>query len=160
MSESKNAQLKKLLMGYLVIAHQELNEEQYEFLQEGRLQKYIGLVFEAVAIEYLVDKVLIQHALRDLLAKRTVEETILHVFTLYIYKITTDGSGHPLERGIIRQQINGLVPRFEQAMDLGLIEPRLYEKYVGPLLHIADNSEGTDQVLALLADDYQHPGRH
>lgn len=148
------AHLKSLLTGYLAVAKSELDDEDFNALQADRLPKYIGLVHEAVPIEALLDKSLVKHAIHSLAADNSVEETIMFTFMLSIYKLTSEGSGHPLEMGIIRQKINGILPVFERAKESGLIREELFSSNADLLLSVADQSEEMQAALQMLAAGY------
>lgn len=156
MNETKTTQLKKLLMGYLLIAKNKYSDEVFEQLQSGRLQSYIALVNEAVPIEYLVDPVLIHHALNDLSSGRTNEEAIIHAFALAIYKMMTSNAKlHPLELGIIKQQISGVVPLFNKGVQEQTVHLTWYKHYAEPLLAIVEEDKpAIEAVLADLKQDY------
>lgn len=156
MNETKTTQLKKLLMGYLVIAQRDYPEDVFEQLQAGRLQHYITLVNEVVPIEHLVDRGLVNHALHDLASGRTDEETIVHAFALSVYKMMSPAKLHPLEIGIIKQQVAGVIPLFERGVQENLVGSVWFEQYAKPLLAIVEGDEaGMTRMLTTLAQDYQ-----
>lgn len=156
MNETETTQLKKLLMGYLLIAKRDYPEDVFEQLQAGRLQHYITLVNEVVPIEHLVDRGLINHALNDLASGRSDEEVIVHAFALSVYKMMSPTKLHPLELGIIKQQVAGVIPLFERGVDEQVVDLAWFEQYAKPLMAIvAGDDAKTAQLLANLAQDYQ-----
>lgn len=157
-STPKSPHLKSLLIAYMAVAKSELDEQAFQRLQGDLLLRYISLAQEALPIEMLVDKNLVRHVVHSLVANNSVEETIMFSFMLSIYKLTTDGSGHPLEVGIVRQNINGLLPVFEKARDRGLIREDLFSTNAALLLSIADQSEEMQNALSLLAAGYERYG--
>lgn len=146
--------LKSLLIAYIAVAKSELDEQAFDRLQGGQLPKYITLAQEAVPFEMLLDKNLVKHAVHSLASDNSVEETIMFSFMLSIYKLTTGGSGHPLEMGIIRQKITGILPVFEKARDKGLIRKELFSSNATLLLSIAEQSEDMQNALSMLAAGY------
>ena len=147
-------QLQVLLTGYLSIAKSEISDDAIVKIQAGLLQQYLGLVTEVVPLNHLVDKPLIQHALHLLVKGYTVEETIMQVFTLHVFKLTEEGSGHPLERGIIKQNITSLLPIFDNAKQKKLIRAELFDKNANALLSIAEQSAEMNDIMAALQEEY------
>lgn len=147
--------LKSLLVAYLAVAKSELDEQGFSRLQEGQLPRYIALVQEVLPFDMLSDKSIIKHAVCSLAGDDSVEETIMFSFMLSIYKLTTGGSGHPLEMGIIRQKINGILPAFATARDNSLIREDLFVSNEALLLSIADQSKDMQNSLSILASAYK-----
>ncbi len=155
MTESvSQQQLHVLLTGYLSIAKSEMSDDTLAKIQPELLQKYLGLVSAAIPLNHLIDKPLIQHALHSLVDGSSVEETIMHVFMLHIFKLTQDGSGHPLERGIIKQNIMSLLPIFENAKDKKLIRDDSFSKNADALLHIAEQTTDMNDIMTALQKEY------
>lgn len=151
---SPNAIVDRLLVGYLANAKQYYEDAQCQELASGHLRSFLALATEAISLEDLTDKIFIRHALDKLLSKQGVEETLLHIFLLHSYKLSINSS-HPLERGIIKQKIDAIIPRFKQAFDKDLIPEELFQRNIDALLHIA---EGTSELPALhkaLSAEYQ-----
>lgn len=156
MNETKTTQLKKLLMGYLAIAKDTCSDEVFEQLQAGQLQRYISLVNEVVPIEHLVDRGLIKHALHDLSSGRTEEEAIVHAFALSTYKMISPAKLHPLELGIVKQQVLGVIPLFERGVAEQVVGSALFAQYAKPLLAIVEQDEqAIAQLLTDLQQDYE-----
>ncbi len=147
--------LQTLLVGYLANAKHELNDNSVNKLNAGLLQNYLGLIVEAVPITELTDKNLIKHALHCLDGDYSTEETILHIFLLYIFKLSYFGSNHPLERGIIKQKIAGILPIFKNAHQQQLIRTELFERNIDALLHIMENTPEQTEILEALKVEYE-----
>jgi hypothetical protein len=152
---NNRAQLNSLLAGYLAVAKSELTDEAFANIQPELLANYISLVHEAVPIESLLDKSLVKQAIHSLAANNSVEETLMFSFMLHIYKLYSEGSGHPLETGIIRQQINGILPVFENAKNKSLIRAELFSSNAQLLGSIADRTAELPAALETLAAGYR-----
>lgn len=156
MNETQTTQLKKLLMGYLVIAKSDYPDQVFEQLQAGKIQRFIGLASEVVPIEQLVDRGIINHALYDLVSGRTHEEAIVHTFALSVYKMLSPAKVHPLELGIIKQQVAGVIPLFERGVEAHVVDFAWFEQYAKPLMAIVEeNDVAVAALLAILEQDYQ-----
>ncbi len=154
MSESTSKSLlQRLLVGYLVTAKSTLDDASYEKVQ-AILPGYLQLANDMVTIEILADKAIVQQAIQALAAGNTVEETLMYTYMLYIYLLTHKSTGHPLEMGIIRQKIIGLLPRFENAAALGLLREDIYSSNAALLMSIADKTEQMAEALDTLAAGY------
>ena len=81
---------------------------------------------EMVTIEVLADKSIMRHAIHSMAAENSVEETLMYTFMLHIFQLTHNSSRHPLEMGIIRQKIIGLLPIFAKARDKNLIRADVF----------------------------------
>ena len=146
--------LDALLVGYLANAKDLLSEEQINAIYPGKLNTFLQLILETVPITELTDKNLIQHTLHDLGNELSVEETILHIFLLYMFKLVFFGGNHPLERGIIKQHINGMLPSFKLAFDKKLIQQESFERNVDALLHIAESTVEHLEIIEALKIEY------
>ncbi|MCB1615872.1 MAG: hypothetical protein KDI30_07640 [Pseudomonadales bacterium] len=154
MSEVSEKHLQMLLIAYLAIAKDILNEQELLCLQDEVVQQYILLANEVIAIESLMDRKLVRKALQLLVRGLPVEEIIFQIFSLHIYRLCLLGSQHPLERGIIRQQIIGYLPLFESAVEKKLFGEDVYRSRAESLMAIADKTAAMDQAMAKLALEY------
>ena len=118
------------------------------------MQRLVALLAEALPLELLIDPILMRHGLSMLVAGKAPEEACLHVFLLSTYRKMAEGSSHPLEVGIIRQQILGILPVFERAFEQGLITPDAYDKNMDALVHIAQSSAEVASIIKMLAIEY------
>ena len=146
--------LQQLLVAYLAMGKSEFSDEQLAALQTGPLPRYLGLVSEVAPLEALVDKSLIRHALHSLAAGNSAEETVMYSFMLYVYTLLKSGKVHPLEMGIIRQKINGLLPIFESAKQQQLIRTEVFEYNAALLQAIADQTNEASHAIGILAAGY------
>lgn len=151
--EISQAHLKSLLVGYLAVAKSELNDEQFASVQTS-LPQYIGLVHEAMSLEALLDKSLVKQAVHSLAEGNSVEETIMYSFMLYVFTLADKSTGHPLEMGIIRQKIVGILPIFEKAKERGVIRDAVFESNESLLMSIADKTDDMPEALGLLRAGY------
>lgn len=149
-----NALLQRLLVGYLANAKAELAADRYEDVA-ARLPAYLAAANDMVSIEVLVDRSIMRQAIHALAAGNSLEETLMFTFMLYIYRLARGSSGHPLERGIIRQKIIGLLPWFEAAAEKGLIREELGASNASVLMSIADETEDMVEALQTLAAGYE-----
>ena len=145
----------RLLVAHLGIAKSEFSEIEMEKIDPSKVQHYLNLVLEVVPIELLADKLLIKHALHCLVEEQTIVEIVLHIFMLAIYKQCSEGSNHPLEKGIVRQKIISLIPRFKAAFEQGLIRNSYFYPKRDALMSIADSQDNENQIMALLSKEYQ-----
>lgn len=144
-----------LLVAYLAIGKEILDEEMLVCLEPKKVQHYLGLASEAIAMESLMDKKLVKKALLLLVEGVPVEEVILEVFALHIFRLCELGSTHPLERGIIRQQIIGYLPLFESAVEKKLLPEDNYKKHADSLMAIADKTSQQESAMAGLRASYE-----
>lgn len=149
------ALLKKLAIAAISIAKSHYPDDAFQRLDIVQLQKTQRLISECVPTPYSADPVLLHHTVDSLINGQSVEETVMHVFLLYIYRLVSEGSNHPLERGIVRQQIVGILPIFESALNQGLISPRIYDPNADALLHIADNDSEVAALIDALSKEYK-----
>lgn len=150
-----NTQLfNQLAISIISIAKQHYSDEAFQQLSIPQLQQAIPLIVECVALDHLNDPVLLRHIADCLIQHYSVEETVMHSFLLYIYRQATLGSEHPLERGILKQKINGILPIFENACLKGLIRPDLYNKNADALVAIADNAADKYEILQAIGLEY------
>jgi hypothetical protein len=145
-------QLNVLLVSYIATAKDFLDEASFAAIDIPRLQKFCALIAECMSVEHLTDTTLARHGIEQL-QENSVEEAVMHVFLLAIYCLSIEGS-HPLERGLIRQKIIGILPIFEQAVNKGLIKPEIYDRNADALLHIANNSDEIGAIHEALAKEY------
>lgn len=150
---SPTSHLQRLLVGYLVAAKTELADAQYEKVK-ALLPGYIAVANEMVTIEVLVDKGIMRHAIHSMAADNSVEETLMYTFMLHIYQLTHASTKHPLEMGIIRQKIIGLLPIFAKARDKGLIRADVFSSNEALMMSIADKTDDMPQALDMLAAGY------
>ena len=160
MSDKKTQQvtektLKPLLINYIGIAKAELSDDAFNKLAIPQLQRYVFLLAECVPVEYLVDKALIRHGIHGLVQGWSIEQTVMHVFLLYVYKLYDRSSRHPLEKGVIRQQILGVLPIFEAATQNGLMALEAYDRNADALAHIADDTDELPALFEALGAEYE-----
>ncbi len=148
------AHLQQLLIGYLVAAKTSLDETQYEAVK-AQLPGYIALANEMVKMEVLADRSIMQQAIHALASGNSVEETLMYTFMLHIYLLLRNGTRHPLEMGIIRQNIIGLLPVFDRARGKGLLRETVYESNASLLMSIADKTDDMEEAIGILAAGYQ-----
>jgi hypothetical protein len=155
MSDTQStSMLQRLLVGYLVAAKTELDDVQYEKVK-ALLPGYIVVANEMVTIEVLADKGIMRHAIHSMAADNSVEETLMYTLMLHIFQLTNNSTKHPLEMGIIRQKIIGLLPIFAKARDKGFIRADVYESNESLMMSIANKTEDMPQALAMLATGYE-----
>lgn len=146
--------LTPLLISSIGIAKAELADDEFNKLDIPALQRYTFLLAECVPVEYLIDKNLVRHGIRGLISGWPVEQTVMHVFLLYIYRLSERSSEHPLEKGVIRQQILGVLPIFESATEKGLIALDAYDRNADALAHVADDTPEVPEIFNALAVEY------
>ncbi len=159
MSDAKTQQftdktLRPLLINYIGMAKGELSDDDFGRMDIPTLQRYVFLLAECVPVEYLVDQNLIRHGFQGLVKGWSVEQTVMHVFLLYIFKLSDRSSKHPLEKGVIRQQILGVLPIFESATQKGLIDLTAYDKNADALAHVADDTAEVPSLFTALGEEY------
>lgn len=148
------AQLQQLLVGYLVAAKTSLDDAQYETVK-ALLPAYIALANEMVTLDVLVDKSIMRQAIHAMAAGNGVEETLMYTFMLHVYLLLHNGTRHPLEMGIIRQKIIGLLPVFNRAREKNLIREDIFSSNASLLMSIADKTDDMEEAVAILAAGYQ-----
>jgi len=148
------AQLQQLLVGYLVAAKTSLDDAQYETVKT-LLPAYIALANEMVTLDVLVDKSIMRQAIHAMAAGNGVEETLMYTFMLHIYLLLNKGTRHPLEMGIIRQQIIGLLPVFNRAREKQLIREDIFLSNESLLMSIADKTDDMEEAISILSSGYQ-----
>ena len=146
--------LQRLLVGYLVAAKTELDEASYQRVY-ALLPGYIAVANEMVSAEVLADRAMLRHAVHSLAAGNSVEETLMFTFLLDIYRLMKAGTRHPLELGVIRQRITGLLPVFGRARDKGLIREEMYLSNEALVMKIADKAPDMEEALAMLGAGYE-----
>lgn len=146
-------QLKALLISYLATAKAMLSDEDFDNFDITQLQSFCALITECLNIEHLLDQTLAKHGIEQL-KNNSLEEAVMHVFLLAIYRLSVEGTNHPLERGIIRQKIIGILPIFEKAVNNGLISTTIYDRNADALMHIADNTDEIGAIHEALAKEY------
>jgi hypothetical protein len=146
--------LQQLLIGYLVAAKTSLDDTQYETVKNV-LPSYLALANEMVTVDVLADRGIMQQAVHSLAAGNTVEETLMYTFMLHIYLLLRNGTRHPLEMGIIRQKIIGLLPVFNRAREKGFIRDDVFSSNESLLMSIADKTEDMEEAVTILAAGYQ-----
>lgn len=158
MTESASIQpqqkLQQILVAYIGLAKSELSDDEFNKIDISRLQHFVSMLAEALALEYMLDPILIRHGIEELIRSQKAEQATMTVFILYIYRKVSEGSNHPLEVGIIRQQILGILPVFETALNRGLISPECYDKNADALSHIADSSSEVPEIIEALSAEY------
>lgn len=155
MSGLSQQQLQQIAITMIALAKSELEEDTFAKLSIPDIQSFVVLMAECVPLEYISDQILLRHAIEHLSNDKSVEEAVMHVFILYIFRLTSEGSNHPLERGIIRQQIIGILPIFETAVNKGLISTEAYDKNADALSHIADTTGEVPEILEALSREYR-----
>jgi hypothetical protein len=151
---SPTSHLQRLLVGYLVAAKTELTDQQYEHVK-SLLPGYIAVANEMVTIEVLADKSIMRHAIHSMAAENSVEETLMYTFMLHIFQLTHNSTRHPLEMGIIRQKIIGLLPIFAKARDKNLIRADVFSSNESLMMSIADKTDDMPEALAMLEAGYK-----
>lgn len=151
---SDKALLQNVAIAMISLAKSELSDEQFQQLSIPSIQHFVALLSEAIPINHLSDTLLLRHGIDQLSQDHSVEEALMHVFTLSIFRLSSEGSNHPLERGIIRQKIIGLLPICEKAMQQGLIRTEIYDKNADALAHIADSTGDVPELLEALSHEY------
>lgn len=147
-------QLQHIAIAMISLAKAELEEQTFSQLPIPAVQQFVLLIAESVPVNHLTDSTLLRHAVHQLAAGNRVEEVVMHVFTLSIFRMSSEGSNHPLERGIIKQKIIGILPIFENAVNQGLIQAECYDRNADALLHIAENSTEVPDILEALSNEY------
>ena len=149
------ALLNQLAIAVIGIAKSHYSDEAFKQLDIPRLQQTIRLISECIPTEYCVDQKLLHHIADSLIHGLSNEETVMHAFTLYIYRLVSEGSQHPLDRGIVKQKINGILPLFETGFNKGLIRADLYDRNADALAAIADNDYDVAELLSAIGAEYQ-----
>lgn len=147
--------LQQLTITCIALAKEHYSDAEFARLDIQKLQQTLQLAQECIATENLVDVHLLRHITEQLILQNSVEETLMHSFVLFIYVLAAQGSDHPLERGIIKQKINGILPIFETGFNQGLIRADIYDKNADALAAIANNDSDKYDVLAALGEEYQ-----
>jgi hypothetical protein len=148
------AHLQQLLIGYLVAAKTQLDEATFNTVSQ-QLPHYLSAANNMVTIDVLVDRSIMQQAIHSLVAGNSIEETLMYTFMLHIYLLTNNSTRHPLEMGIIRQKIIGLLPIFSRARDQQLMRDDVFLSNEALLMSIADKTEEMPEALNVLAAGYQ-----
>lgn len=148
------ALLNKLAQAY---AHQAATELETSAAERAipQIPVFLGQANNMVSLEVLVDPAIVRQAIQSLGAGNNVEETLMFTFMLYIARLLQKSSGHPLEVGIIRQKIIGMVPMFEQAAQKQLIREEMYSSNAAMLMAIADKTEDAESALQTLLAGYE-----
>lgn len=149
-----HALAKQLAISIISLAKAQYSEQQFAQLNVSQLQQAIPLLLECIPLDLLHDPLLLQHVADRLIHHESIEETVMHCFTLAIYRMVDEGSEHPLERGIIKQKINGILPIFESACLKGLIRADNYNKNADALVAIADNAVDKYDIISALKQEY------
>lgn len=140
---------KPLLLSTYVALAQSLQQT----IEIPKLQQFLNLALECIRLEHLADKTLALHSIEQL-QQHSIEQSLMHVFLLSSFLLAKDASPHPLEQGIIKQKINGILPIFENAARKGLIDAGSYNKNADALLHISENTPEKDAILQALFQEY------
>ena len=146
--------LQRLLVGYLANAKSTLDDDSYQKIYP-LLPGYIAVANEMVTLEVLADKPMMRHAIASLASGNSVEETLMYTFMFDILRLVRSGTRHPLEMGIIRQRIIGLLPVFAKARDNGLIRADVFDANEALMMSIADKTDEMPQALAMLETGYE-----
>lgn len=149
------ALLNNLAIAIIGIAKTQYTDEQFQQLSIPNLQQAVRLISECVPMEYLVDQRILHHTADHLIQGFSTEETVMHIFTLYIYRLVSEGSQHPLERGIVKQKINGILPVFETGFNKELIRAEIYDRNADALACIADNDPDMMELIEALGVEYR-----
>lgn len=145
---------RQLAISIISLAKAQYSEQQFAQLNISHLQQAIPLLVECIPLDLLNDPLLLHHIADSLIQHNSVEETVMHGFVLAIYRMVDEGSEHPLERGIVKQKINGILPIFEDACLKGLIRTDIYNKNADALVAIADNAGDKHEIIAALKQEY------
>lgn len=154
-ASASSSLLQNMAIAAISLAKTHYSDQQFALLDIPRLQQTLRLVSECVPYNYATDPLLLHHISDCLINGYSNEETIMHVFLLYIYRLVDEGSQHPLERGIIKQKINGILPIFETGFNQGVIRAELYDKNADALAAIADNSADVPELISALGTEYR-----
>lgn len=146
--------LNKLAVAYAHRASTDLTAEQAE-LAIPKLPVFLAQANNMVSLEVLVDPAIVGQAVQSLGAGNSIEETLMFTFMLYVARLLKQSSGHPLEVGIIRQKIIGIVPMFEQAASNELIRDEIYQSNASLMMAIADKTEDAENALQTLLAGYE-----
>lgn len=146
--------LTQLSVTTIALAKQHYTDAQFNQLDIPTLQKTMTLISECVPVEYCVDPTLLHHITDCLIHHYSAEETVMHSFLLYIYRLSAEGTQHPLERGVIKQKIHGILPIFETGVNQGLIRADIYDKNADALISIAEGEADMFEILDALAKEY------
>lgn len=149
------ALLPRVLVAYSVVAKTEMTEVAAAVVTP-QLPIFLKQANDMVSLEVLLDPVIVRQALHALSEDNTVEESLMFTFMLYIARLLKASSGHPLEVGIIRQKIIGMVPMFEAATARGLLRQDVFDSNAALLLAIADKTEDAEAALTTLLAGYEH----
>lgn len=153
MSTPNKEQLQQVLAAFLTLAEQQGETAALEPIQAD-LVKFVSLAVAVLPLDTLLDQAIIAQALESLLADNSVEETLMFSFMLSVYSKLKSGKRQPLEVGMIKQKIHGVLPAFEQGMQKGLIDAEVFNSNKALLLSIADYTENYDEAMAILAAGY------
>ena len=146
----------QLLIGFLAVAKHELSDEDFNAVQSN-LTRTVGLALEIIPLESLTDPDLIRGIIRSLHQGRTIEDTLFRAFSFHIAKLISNSSKHPLEIGIIKQKISGVLPIFEGAVETNKISKALYERLAPPLTQVTNRNESIEAALQILSDALTWP---
>lgn len=149
-----DALLNKLAQAYAHQAATELSQQQAEICIP-QLPSFLSQANNMVSLEVLIDPAIVRQAVHSLGAGNNIEETLMFTFMLYIASLLQKTSGHPLEVGIIRQKIIGMVPMFAQAAEKQLIRADMFESNAAMLMAIADKTEDAESALQTLLAGYE-----
>lgn len=153
MSSPDKQQLQQVLAAFLTLAETNCEVEQLKPLQ-AKLVKFVSLAVAVMPLDTLLDQAIIAQALESLQADNSVEETLMFSFMLSVYSKLKSGKRQPLEVGMIKQKIHGVLPAFEQGMSKGLINAEVFNSNKALLLSIADYTEDYNEAMAILAAGY------
>ncbi|MCY4044640.1 MAG: hypothetical protein OXE99_06140 [Cellvibrionales bacterium] len=153
-------QFNQLAIAIIGKAKTSLPDSEFEQIAIKRIPPLVPLLAESIAIEHLLDPLMLQHTIEGLVKHESQETLLMRLFTLSIFKYYSEGSQHPLEKGIIRQKILSILPYFEKAANQGKIPLAVYDKNADALAHFADDTDTVNALLIALKKELERPSKH
>jgi hypothetical protein len=154
---SQAPMFKQLAIAILGKAKATLPDAEFNQIDIASIQPLIPVLSESIAIDHLLDPLMLQHIIEGLVKKETPETILVRLFTLSIFKYYAEGSQHPLEKGIIRQKVMSILPYFEKAANQGKIPLDIYDKNADALAHFADDTDAINALLIALKKELERP---
>ena len=148
---TENNQLfQKIAVATLATAKKDCSDAEFSRISIEQLKGIIPLLAESIPFEHLLDMRMIKHLIDGLVNQASNESILMHLFVLSIHKYYREGSQHPLEKGVIRQKILSLLPRFEKYAQTGKIPLSAYDKNADALAHFADDTDEINTLINVL----------
>ena len=157
LSQKRSKQFKQLAIAIIGKAKATLPAAEFDQIDIATIQPLMPLLSESIAIEHLLDPLIMQHIIEGLVKKETPETILIRIFTLSIFKYYSEGSQHPLEKGIIRQKVLSILPYLEKAANQGKIPFVIYDKNADALAHFADDTDAINALLIALKQELERP---